>query len=231
MQSTSREFKGQVRLLSLIEEQAKIGNVKTWCIGVLGVVAIIEAIALVCLIPLKQVKPYFIPISEKHGEFYYRMMPADKLQSHQLMEITRVFLKNYVVDRHTIDTTTRAYRGRKLAAQSTPDVLAEIRREYEQISSNMPDVKRTIEIVRDIQLQPFLHQIEFNTLDTTPDGRTAKKSWVVNIAYTLAGFNAPMMELKSDDLADNPNALGLTVTSYSWTERKNANDNKATSDE
>lgn len=231
MQSTARELKSQVRLLSVIEQQAKIGHIKTYCLIALAIVAIIEALALVFLIPLKQVKPYFIPIAEKQGEFYYRMVPADKLEAYHLMEVTRVFLKNYVIDRHTIDNTTRAYRGRRLAAQSTPEVLAEIRREYEQISSNMPDVKRTIEIVRDIQLQPFLHQIEFNTTDTSPDGRSVKKSWVVNIAYTLAGFNAPMMELKSEDLADNPNALGLTVTSYSWTERKNATDSKASPNE
>lgn len=226
MHSTHREHKASVGLLALIEQQAKTSNIKTYCVLILGAVTIIQGIALVMLMPLKQVKPYFIPIAEKQGEYFYRMIPANDLRGSQLAEITRVFLRNYVIDRHTIDSTTKAYRGRKLALQSAPEVLAEIRKEYDQINTNMPDVKRRIEIVRDIMVQPFLHQIEFNTIDTMPDGRTAKKSWVVNIGYTLAGINAPMMELKSEDVNDNLNPLGLTVTGYSWTERKNAEESK-----
>ena len=181
-------------------------------------IALISAI--VIMMPLKEIKPYFMPIGTA-GDHYYRIIPADKLKRSQIMELTRDYIKRYVIDRHTVDYVTETIRFGRIKAQSNAKVFEQVKNEYRRFQERLPDVKREIEIISDIQLEPYYHQIEFKTIDRTNDDRQFEKYWVVNIRYELAGFNSAPIEMNADEVENNPNPLGMVITGYSWTERRN----------
>ncbi len=181
-------------------------------------IALIVAVSF--MLPLKEVKPYFMPVTSAADQ-YYKIIPADKLTQHQLLELVRDYLKRYIKDRHTIDHVTETVRFKRIKAQSNDKVFAQVKDEYRQLQEHMEGVQRNIEIISDIQLEPYYHQLEFKTIDEAKDGRTSEKFWVVNIRYQLAGFNAPSMALNAEEMTDNPNPLGLIITGYAWTARRN----------
>lgn len=209
-------------ILGLAYDKAlRLNRLLYMLIGLLGAMVLLLGISITILLPLKQTQPYFIPIAEVGRNHYYDIIPARKLSQSQLYELTRDYLRRYVVNRHTVDDVTEKPRFRLVKAQSADDVFSMLKKEYQTFKEKMPTVKREINVIRDIQLEPYYQQIEFQTEDTDQNtGKVFRKEWVVNIRYELAGFNAPAMKIEASEMADNPNPLGLRVVGYTWTERK-----------
>ena len=176
-------------------------------------------IAISIMLPLKEIKPYFMPISSSSDQ-YYKIIPADKLEQHQLFELVRDYLKRYIKDRHSVDHVTETIRFKRIKAQSNTEVFSQVKDEYRKLQEHMIGVQRNINIISDIQLEPYYHQLEFKTIDEHKDGRVSEKFWVVNIRYELAGFNAPKVAMNAEEIQDNPNPLGIVVTGYAWTARR-----------
>lgn len=178
------------------------------------------AASLIILTPLKEIKPYFVPIAEQGTTHYYKIIPAEGLSTNQQLELIRNYLKVYVVDRHTIDDVTETIRFKKIVAQSDEKVFADFKNQYHLLKEKMPNVKRRIEIVRDQILDPYFHQVEFRTIDTNAEGREVKNLWVVNMRYTLAGINAPAIKIAADEMENNPNPLGIKITNYDFVQKR-----------
>lgn len=191
-------------------------------IGLVAAVTIIvlQGVAIYKMLPLKEVKPYYVTIAEQGNTHYYKIKPADNLTSSQLYELTREYLKNYVINRQTVDDVTEIPRFRKVKAQSSEKVFGKFRNEFQRFKQAMPTVNRRIEIIRDLKLEPFFHQIEFRTIDKDEDGRTATREWVVNMKYTLAGYNAPEIKIPAEEMESSPNPLGITITAYDFQQRQ-----------
>lgn len=207
-------------LLGLAYEKAIALNRKlVIALMCLSFVCVGLAFTSITLASMSEVKPYFIPITKPNDQ-YYRIIPAENLSKHQLSELVRDYLQRYVINRHSIDEVTEIIRFKEVMAQSSANVFAQVKNEYNHFKKAQPDIKREIRIISDIQLEPYYHQVEFETIDKTPDFKEYKKTWVVNIRYTLAGFNAPEIKINAEEMDDNPNPLGLTVVAYNWTERK-----------
>lgn len=222
MQGFPERGQGPDIILGLAYDKAiRLNRVLYMLIGLLGAVVLLLALSITFMLPLKQTQPYFIPIAEVGRTHYYDIIPAGKLTQSQLYELTRDYLRRYVVNRHTVDDVTEKPRFRLVKAQSGDDVFAMLKKEYQTFKEKMPTVKREINVIRDIQLEPYYQQIEFQTEDTDQNtGKVFRKEWVVNIRYELAGFNAPAMKIEASEMADNPNPLGIRVVGYTWTERK-----------
>jgi type IV secretory pathway component VirB8 len=222
MQGFPERGQGPDIILGLAYDKAiRLNRVLYMLIGLLGAVVLLLALSITFMLPLKQTQPYFIPIAEVGRTHYYDIIPARKLTQSQLYELTRDYLRRYVVNRHTVDDVTEKPRFRLVKAQSADDVFAMLKKEYQTFKEKMPTVKREINVIRDIQLEPYYQQIEFQTEDTDQNtGKVFRKEWVVNIRYELAGFNAPAMKIEASEMADNPNPLGVRVVGYTWTERK-----------
>ena len=206
----------------------KQGKVFMVLFAISAVMNLMLVITITMLLPLKEIKPYFMPLS-KPSDNYYRIIPADSLKTSQLLELARDYLKRYVADRHSVDYVTEPLRFKKVKSQSTPEVFAQVKSEYAKFQEKMAGVKRQIDIISDIALEKNYHQIEFRTTDITRDGREFSKFWVVNIRYSLKTLTNEL-KINAEDLSDNPNPLGLIISAYSWTERKNVKNNNGGKD-
>lgn len=176
--------------------------------------------AIVLMTPLKRVEPYFIPITEHGKNHYYDIVSVKSLKRAALFEITRDYLKRYVVDRHTINGASEFIGFKRIKAQSNSDVFQKMKGEYDRFKEAMPNVTREIEIINDLQLEPYHHQVTFKTIDKDENGKKAEREWMVNIRYQLAGFNAPSIKIPVEEINENPNPLGLKVIAYTWTKRR-----------
>jgi type IV secretory pathway component VirB8 len=188
-------------------------------VTLIGLTAIL-GIAVITILPLKETTPYFVPISKEGKHLYYDIIPADRLGRNALYEITRDYLKRYVINRHTVNNVSEFIAFKRIKAQSSQEVFAQLKAEYDRFKEAMPDVTRDIEIINDLQLEPYHHQVTFKTIDTDEAGKTAEREWMVNIRYRLAGFNAPAIKINAKEIDDNPNPLGLKVIGYTWTKRR-----------
>lgn len=185
-----------------------------WIIaGVAAGIALLEAIALATLAPLKTVVPYTITVDRQTGyvETIQGLKPGLLSQD---QAVTESFLAQYVMARETFDTTDLQQNYRKVSSWSQGPA----RQQYVQLmSANNPQspvklipptavVQTTIKSIS--LLSPTSALVRFET--TRSDGGSPpgdRRAWASVIAFRYSG--AP---LRMEDRLINP--LGFQVTSY-----------------
>jgi type IV secretion system protein VirB8 len=181
--------------------------------GVAAAVALLEAIALIALIPLKREVPYTLMVDKQTG-YVQALHPleADKLTADAAL--TRSFLVQYVIAREgfAADTVQSNYRKVGLWSVGTArDQYVSSMRSANPTSplASMPRGATVDVAIRSLSsLNENTAFVRFTTLQSNPGGQQAlAQDWVatINFRYT----DAPM---SAADRLDNP--LGFQVTRY-----------------
>jgi type IV secretion system protein VirB8 len=185
-----------------------------WIVAaVASVIALLLAIALVILLPLKTVEPYTILVDRQTGNVE-RLSPIDQQVVTPDAALTRSMLAQYVIARESFDGASIQQDFRKVGLWSANDA----RQRYSALmqASNpqsplafMPRGGRIqAEILSVSSLKPGQSMVRFATTRTDPGAREQERQyWASIIDYQFSG--AAMSE---DDRLLNP--LGFQVTRY-----------------
>lgn len=193
-------------------ELARSRRVAWWVAIAMGIVAALEAIAIIVLTPLKTVQPYTLLVDRQTG-YVEALQPLQRLTVTADTALTRSFLVQYVIAREgfAIDTLQSDYR--KVALWSA----GEARQQYiEQMQASNPEsplarVPRStvlnVAIKSVTSMSPSSALVRFN-IERLDRGRAAQSSaWVALLRFTYSGE-----AMTAADRLINP--LGFKVTRY-----------------
>jgi len=179
----------------------------------LGVVAIIEAVAMACLAPMKTVVPYVIEVDKHTGtanivEFAGKV----KLDSDELRD--KYWLSQYVLAREGYDYQTVDYEYRKVREMSMPNVFEPFATLFEgersmDVVMGPEECFRveilSIQLVGENQAQArfIKRRVKATTVDVV-----SESYWTATISYSYE----PTYTVEEPRLIINP--FGFKVTSY-----------------
>ena len=200
-------------------EAAEHGKLRVALIaaGVLGVVALAEAIAIVVMMPLKTVEPYTLLVDKQTGAVE-ALKPLERESVAPDRALTRSFLAQYVLAREGFDASSVRSDYRKVALWSADEARDHYIAGMQATNPASPLVRlphgTTIDVeVRGItSLSNDTALVRFVTIRTDPGGQPqAPEPWQGVLSWRFNG--AAMSEA---DRLNNP--LGFQVTRY----RRNA---------
>lgn len=181
--------------------------------GVAAAIALVEAFALVALIPLKREVPYTLMVDRETG-YVQALRPLEGETLTADAALTRSFLVQYVIARESFDADSLAEDYRKVGLWSA----GEAREQYlSAMRANNPlspvaslPRRATIDVeVRSVSsLSANTAMVRFSTVRTDPGARPqVAQHWaaVVTFQYSRA-------EMTAEDRLTNP--LGFQVTRY-----------------
>ena len=185
-----------------------------WVIaGIAAAIALLEAIALVLLTPLKTVEPYTLMVDRTTG-YVQALKPLDKSTVSPDAALTQSFLVQYVIAREGFDMATLNASYRKTARFSADNARSSYLQQMQVSNPASPLVlypRTTTVDVRVKSVSPIganAALVRFETIRTDARGSTQPPSpWVAILRYRYS--NAAM---SVDDRFVNP--LGFRVTSY-----------------
>jgi type IV secretion system protein VirB8 len=181
--------------------------------GAACLVAVLEAIALVALMPLKTVVPYTITVDRQTGaiEAAQGIRPGALSQD---VAVVQAFLAQYVLARETFDATDLQAEYQKVAAwtegAARDAYVRDMQRSNPQSPVNLNDAATVIKVtVKSISLLSRTSAlVRFDTeRDAGGNPLAQRRSYTAVIGFHFTG--APM---QADDRFLNP--LGFQVTSY-----------------
>lgn len=174
--------------------------------------ALTQAVALVCLIPLKTSIPFVIKEEVSGAITTVAPLAADGSITHQ--ESTRkYFLARYVIARETYDPAGLADNYKAVALMSDPEEVQEFNKSIAQANPHSPmaiygqKAKRLIRVKSISFLNDRLAQIRLTATTKNTSGLETTSEWVALVGFRFG--SAPVLEL---DRLINP--LGFLVTSY-----------------
>jgi type IV secretion system protein VirB8 len=176
-------------------------------------IAILEAVALVVLMPLKTVVPYTITVDRQTGyiETAQGLKPGALSQD---VAVTQAFLAQYVLARETFDATDIQENYRKVATWTAgparDQYIRQMQRSNPQSPENINPSGTTVKIVvKSISLLSRASALVRFDAETIPAGSAAsqRQPYTAVIAFRYTG--APM---RMEDRFLNP--LGFEVTDY-----------------
>lgn len=181
--------------------------------GAAGLIAVLEAVALVTLMPLKTVQPYTILVDRNTGyvEAATALKPGPLTQD---AAVTQSSLVNYVTARETFDATDLKENFRKVQLLSTGEARDRYLREMSPNNPSSPVKLNTADttvqtVIKSVSLlNPTSALVRFDTVRRSGgqgQGEMRPYSAVIQFRYT----GAPM---KMADRFVNP--LGFQVTRY-----------------
>lgn len=190
----------------------------SWIIaGVATAIALIEAIALIILMPLKTVVPYTLLVDRQTG-YVEQLQPVENRTIDPDAALVRSFLVQYVIERESFDIDALSDSYRKVALWSAGDART---RYINGIQATNPDsplarLPRTavvnVKILSVSSLEGDTAMVRFTTQrgDAAGSG-AAPENWVAVIRYRFSGA-----AMSAEDRMTNP--LGFQVVRY----RRNA---------
>jgi type IV secretion system protein VirB8 len=184
-----------------------------WVAGAAAFIAVLEALALVFLAPLKTVIPYTLLVDRTTG-YVQAIKPTEKTKIEPDAALTQSFLVQYVTARESFDVNTLGQAYRKVALFSADQA----RNSYlSMMQANSPQnplalyPRNTVIETRVKSVSPTGSDtafVRFDTVRTDANGTAQPpSSWVAVIKYRYSG--EPM---KLEDRFVNP--LGFRVISY-----------------
>ncbi len=181
--------------------------------GVLALIALVEAFALVALIPLKREVPYTLLVDRQTG-YVQALQPFDGETVTADAALTRSFLVQYVIGRESFDIDSLQDSYRKVGLWSA----GEAREQYTALmrpsnplspQASLPR-RSTVNVqIRSVSaLSPNTAMVRFSTVRTDPGARPqVAQNWAAVVSYRYS--NA---EMSAADRLDNP--LGFQVVRY-----------------
>lgn len=197
-----------------VTDDLKRSNRRAWMVAIIAaLIALLEAIALVILMPLKTVEPYTLLVDRQTGNVE-ALDPFDEATIGPDAALTRSFLAQYVTARESFDVSSLQEDYRRVALWSAGEARS---RYIDQMQPNAPGnpfsyLPRTAtvstEVVSVSSLSANRSMIRFQTTRRDRGSQPlAPQRWVAIIDYEFSG--AAMSE---EDRLLNP--LGFQVTEY-----------------
>ena len=185
-----------------------------WIIaGIASLIALLEAFALVSLIPLKREVPYTLMVDRQTG-FVQALQPLESERLTADSALTRSFLVQYVIARESFDADTLQSNYQKVGLWSggeARDRYVSLMRSGNPASplNGLPRNARVDVEIRSVSsIAADTAMVRFTTLRTDPGGRAQEaQNWVAAIRYRYT--DASMSE--ADRLV---NPLGFQVLRY-----------------
>lgn len=184
-----------------------------WIAGIAAAIALLEAIALVLLMPLKTVEPYTLMVDRTTG-YVQALNPLEAARIAPDTALTQSFIVQYVTARESFDLATLNANYRKVALTSAGTARSNYLAGIQVSNPESPLAlypRTTIIEVRVKSVSPIgkdVALVRFDTLRTDAGAQPQPPySWVVVIRYRYSG--EPM---KLEDRLINP--LGFQVTGY-----------------
>ena len=182
-----------------------------WIAGAACLVAVLEAVALVVLMPLKQVEPYTLMVDKTTG-YVQALKPLDHAKITPDAALTQSFLVQYVIAREGFDMATLSTNYRKVALFSGGSARSAYLQQMQAGNPESPLAlypRTTTADVRVKSVSPLGKDaalVRFDTVRSDAAGQPPA-AWVAVIRYRYS--DAPM---SLEDRFVNP--LGFQVTSY-----------------
>lgn len=189
--------------------------------GVTMLIAMVEGLAIVELLPLYKVVPVFVQFSDKSDQVVRIEPPTGRIPS--IAILTEANVRDYVKQRNEIspDANETIDRwGGKIRIMSSESVyntfMAETKPVYEEIRAG--NFTRQIEIKSVLRTTPGYYQVEFVAYDHKQgtglsDANDTKSSW---IAQMRVSYESKQVSLDQRFL----NPLGFTITEYSVAKKR-----------
>jgi type IV secretion system protein VirB8 len=184
-----------------------------WIAAVAAVIAVLEALALALLTPLKTVEPYTLMVDRTTG-YVQALKPLDRATIAPDTALTQSFLVQYVIAREGFDMATLPANYRKVASFSANAARSTYLRSIQVSNPQSPLVvypRTTIVDVRVKSVSPLRNDtalIRFDTARQDAGGQPQLTgSWIAVVRYRYS--KAPM---RLEERFVNP--LGFQVTSY-----------------
>jgi len=185
-----------------------------WIVAVIAaLIAVLEAFALVALIPLKREVPYTLMVDKETG-YVQALHPLEAEKLTADAALTRSFLVQYVIARESFDASTVQSNYRKAglwSAGTARDQYVSAMRSNNP-ASPLASLPRGASVDVQIRSISSLNEntafVRFTTIQTNPGGQQQlAQDWVatINFRYTDADMSAA-------DRLTNP--LGFQVTRY-----------------
>ena len=185
-----------------------------WIIaGMAAGIAILEAVALVLLTPLKTVVPYTLMVDKTTG-YVQALKPLDKTGIAPDAALTQSFLVQYVIARESFDIATLSANYRKVALFSADAARSSYLQTMQVNNPTSPLILYPRTSVVDVRVRslsplgPNAALVRFDTVRSDANARAEPaRPFVAIVRYRYS--NAPM---SLEDRFVNP--LGFEVTSY-----------------
>lgn len=181
--------------------------------GAASIIAVLEAIALVLLVPLKTVQPYTLLVDKQTG-FVQELKPLERQTITPDQALTRSFLAQYVIAREGFDIDSLKDTYRKVALWSFGEARSRYLGDMQATNPLSPLAslprKALVEVeVRSISsLNTDTALVRYSTVRTDPGGqRQAPQPWAAVVRYRFSGE-----AMASSDRLLNP--LGFQVVRY-----------------
>jgi type IV secretion system protein VirB8 len=184
-----------------------------WVAAVAAAIAVLEATALVILMPLKTVEPYTLMVDKTTG-YVQALKPLDQAKISPDSALTQSFLVQYVIAREGFDIATLNANYRKVALFSADRARSSYLQAMQASNPVSPIASYPRSSVVDVRVKSVspigvdAALVRFDTVRTDSGGQPRPPSpWVAIIRYRYSP--APM---KLEDRFANP--LGFQVVSY-----------------
>jgi type IV secretion system protein VirB8 len=185
-----------------------------WIVAaVLGAIALLEAIALILLTPMKTVVPYTLLVDRQTG-YVEALQPLERKTIAPDTALVRSFLVQYVIARESFDIDSLKDSYRKVALWSAE--AARARYVADTQASNPQSALATLprRAVIEVQVRSVsslgkdTSLVRFTTVRTDSGGQAgAPQYWAAVISYRFSGA-----AMRAEDRMVNP--LGFQVTRY-----------------
>ena len=188
-------------------------KVAWWIAGGAAAIALLEAIALVLLTPLKTVVPYTLMVDRTTG-YVQALKPLEPTKVAPDTALTQSFLVQYVMGREGFDVATLNANYRKVALFSADRARSSYLQAMQVGTPSSPLFLYPRSTVVDVQVKsvspvgPNAALVRFDTVRSDNGAQPRlQNSWVAVVRYRYSG--EPM---SAEDRFVNP--LGFQVTSY-----------------
>ena len=181
--------------------------------GIAAAVALLEAIAIVILLPLKTVEPYTLLVDRQTGHVE-ALSPIEQTTIAPDAALTRSFLVQYIIARESFDANNVQEDFRKVTLWSAGDArerytrLMQASNPLSPLSSYPRNAIVKVEVRSVSSLSADTSLVRFTTTQTDAGGQPqASQFWAAVISYRFSGA-----EMVAEDRLVNP--LGFQVTRY-----------------
>jgi Type IV secretory pathway, component VirB8 len=197
-----------------VTEDLERSNQRAWIVAIIAaIIALLEAVALVFLVPLKTVEPYTLLVDRQTGNVE-ALAPLDAQVVNADAALTRSFLVQYVIARESFALPTLQDDYRKVSLWSDRSVRETYQRAMNASTPGSPlavlprgtSIRTQVKSVSNLGEGRALVRFQTTRIDQGAAPQPAEH-WAA-----IVGYNFSRAEMSAEDRYINP--LGFQVTSY-----------------
>lgn len=185
-----------------------------WIVAaVLGLIAILEAVAIVIMLPLKAVEPYTLLVDKQTG-YVQALKPLERQSITPDDALVKSFLAQYVIAREQFDIDSMRETYRKVALWSADEARSRYIARMQATNPESPLASLPRRALVEVQIKSISSLnadtalVRFSTIQTDPGGQPQEpQTWAAVLKYRFTGD-----AMSAADRMLNP--LGFQVVRY-----------------